>query len=222
MTSQTPISRRSVALGASWALPAIAVASAAPASAASKPVPDSKPRPEVTCPALPCLVAAPGSAPSWTATRVPDGSLQLNWTLGTYRQRCVTYSPHTAYWLITPRAISITTEQGRTYTGRITTSSGDQPFAVSSTASPTLAANFRDYKFGYNSPFSNAVVGFVYRNKPVTFELTYVLSFRNLSGRNVATIPEGGCVYTAKVRAGQRGADVKYLVTSQGVPGSIV
>ncbi len=208
------ISRRNIAKGASWAVPAVALASAAPAASAS-------PTTTVTCPTTSCLSSTGGSAPSWTATRAADGSVQLNWTLGTYSQSCVTYSPQTAYWTITPIAVSITTEMGHVFNGTFTTNPADQPFAVSSTASPTLAANFRDYKFGYNSPFSNAIVGFVYQDKPVTFNVTYVLKFRDLGGNAVATMPAEGCVYTASVPAGQTGADVRYLLTSQGIPGNI-
>lgn len=186
------VSRRTVAKGAAWALPAIAVVSAAPALAASP----------FECPTSSCLATASGSAPSWTSSTPDAGaSTLINWTMGSFKQTCLTDTSIAWYWFFCPTKVSANTALGHSFAGTITAGGPcDQTNGVTVAASPTLGVLFNGYTFGYDDCLNvSDKVGHLYQDYLTSISLTYYLQFTDAGGSTVSTTNGTNCPYTISI-----------------------
>lgn len=210
------ISRRTLAKGAAWAVPAVAVASAAPAFATSF---------IFQCPTTSCLQASSGSAPSFT-TSTPDGgaSTYMNWTMGTFTQTCITDPNIAWYWFFCPTKIVANTKLGHSYTGTFSNAGPcSQTNSTLAPASPTVGVTFTGYPLGYKDCFNlNNVTGNLNGDYITSITLTYYLQFVDPVGTTVSTTTGGtNCPYTVNIPVTQNGTTTCGLLSGGGTVGQI-
>ena len=208
------VSRRRVAQGAAWAIPAVTVASSAPALAAS--TPPCQPA------AASCLIATQSSAPTYTSTRPAAGVTHFNVTMGTYRldqsSVCKVDGSGDWYFAIEILTVAVTTADGRTLPGTITYNPSllPGPATTQGSASPTVGFDVANYPSDCNGSANP-------KTAPTSFQYTYRIQLRNSAGntinysQNTGSCPAGNQVFSAvQPITGGQNTYCFALLTNQG------
>lgn len=179
------ISRRSVAKGAAWTIPAVSIAAAAPSLAAS-----TEP---VDCTWAGGWRSGAGSLPSWNLFRATGGGSRVQLNLGLI---CPDLNPPIGArgFRFQPTAVTATDNTGGTHVGRITTDTNTR-YRVEVPVAMGVAGIFDD--FLYNPPGSG--IDWNEDHHLVSYEVTYTLEWWSTPIVNGEIIQS--CTYTSTVTA---------------------
>lgn len=142
-TTPSQISRRSLAKGAAWAVPAVSIAAAAPSLAASSSV--------ETCPAVPGWRDIGASLPSWNLTRGIGGGSRVQLNIGDLTPS-LDAPDGTSGFRWKPDAVTAIDNTGASHTGRVVTDT-DTAYVIG--AGGALGVGVIFDTFDYNAPGSD-------------------------------------------------------------------
>lgn len=207
------ISRRHVAKGAAWAIPAVSVAASAPAVAASNPC---------TPVAASCLIPTRSSTPTYTSTRPARGVTKFNVTMGTYKldqtSVCKPDGSGDWYFAVEILTVAVNTRDGRTLPGTINVNPKNQPGPATPGGSSSMTLNFDVVNYPSDCSGSAGV-----ETAPTSFSYTYRIQLRNSAGntinysQNAGTCPANGQTFAAtQPITGGQNRTCRVLLTNQG------
>lgn len=138
-------SRRTLTKGAVWTAPVVALASAAPAYAASPPLP---------CPATSCLVHHTGSAPTYSVTahngNIFTGKSRVQLNLGAIYVDSACAPAGTTGFKFQVTSVTGYDQDGVAHVGSNLTQPAEAPYVLGAGGALWVAATFMD--FDYNAP----------------------------------------------------------------------
>lgn len=216
----TDLTRRSVAKGAAWSMPAVAVAAGAPAVAASAPT--------CTPTAASCLIPTTSSAPTYTSTQPAKDVTKFNVTMGTYKldqsSVCKPDGSGDWYFAVEVLTVVVNTRDGRTLPGTINVNPKNQPGPATPGGSSSMTLNFDVAGYPGDCSGSAGV-----STAPESFTYTYRIQLRNSAGntinysQNTGSCPANGQIFTATqpITSGQN-SRCTVLLTNQGSMSDLV
>jgi hypothetical protein len=190
MSKFTP-SRRTLAKGAVWTAPAVVVASAAPAFAATSPL---------ACPSTSCLVHTIGSAPSYSLTahngNVVTGKSRVQLNLGSIYINSACAPAGTTGFKFRVTSVTGYDQSGTPHTGTNLLQPADVPYVDSTGGALWVRADFLDFDYNASGIDPDWSSSHYLASYTITYNITYLHMLDGLE--QPSTIP---CPMVATVTA---------------------